>query len=52
MNVFVFGSYCVFVYGLLLDKDDGGIIKVDLEKLLYKLFVKYGVIFDVCVKKG
>ncbi|KAJ7375970.1 RNA binding [Desmophyllum pertusum] len=51
-NALVPGSYCVFVYGLPSDKDDAGTVKVDPEKLLYKLFAKYGAISDVRVKKG
>ena len=51
-NALVPGSYCVFVYGLPSDKDDTGTAKIDPEKLLYKLFAKYGAISDVRVKKG
>ena len=51
-NALVPGSYCVFVYGLPSEKDDAGTVKVDPEKLLYKLFAKYGAISDVRVKKG
>ena len=51
-NPLVPGSCCVFVYGLPSDKDDTGNVKVDAEKLLYKLFAKYGAISDVRVKKG
>ncbi|KAK2569753.1 ELAV-like protein 3 [Acropora cervicornis] len=51
-NALIPGSYCVFVYGLPSEKDDAGTVKVDPEKLLYKLFAKYGAISDVRVKKG
>ena len=51
-NALVPGSYCVFVYGLPSETDDAGAVNVDPEKILYKLFAKYGAISDVRVKKG